>query len=444
MQVLDLLIIGLCAFAAGIFYVDPEKFFTARYYLIIITGLGFFWASLNLAGSYDQLKSFTIELELKALLKAWVMAVLLLSVFFFMTRTGARFSRVWAGLWFSTSLIAVFIWRIGARQGLSWLRLRADRKRVIFIGRTEALEHFDSRLRATSGLDIEVVKRKVLHTNTLSEAEWRSLVEFVNDEKIEQVWLLLPLRDELFVEEALAHFILTPVEIRYIPDIFGLRLFNYAVTEIAGFPVIDLSATPMEGFNLLIKEVEDRLLAGLILALTSPILLLLAIGVKLTSRGPVLFRQQRMGWGGKNIEVLKFRSMKPHKEMPGAISQATRDDPRVTRFGAFLRKTSLDELPQFWNVLLGQMSIVGPRPHAVEHNEQYKAAVDGYMLRHRVKPGITGWAQVHGYRGETDTLEKMKKRVEYDLYYIENWSVWLDLKIILITTLKGFWHKNAY
>ena len=179
------------------------------------------------------------------------------------------------------------------------------------------------------------------------------------------------------------------------------------------------------------------------LLLISPLLILIALAVKLTSSGPVLFRQDRYGLDGKKIGVYKFRSMKV-MENGGAVIQAKRNDKRITPVGAFLRRTSLDELPQFFNVLQGRMSIVGPRPHALAHNEYYKELVESYMQRHKVKPGITGWAQVSGYRGETDTLEKMQKRVEYDLWYIDNWSLWVDLKIIFLTVFKGFINKNAF
>jgi putative colanic acid biosynthesis UDP-glucose lipid carrier transferase len=171
---------------------------------------------------------------------------------------------------------------------------------------------------------------------------------------------------------------------------------------------------------------------------------MIAIGVKLTAPGPVLFKQLRHGWDGKPVKVYKFRTMVVHSEEGGQVTQACKGDSRITPFGAFLRRTSLDELPQFFNVLQGRMSIVGPRPHAIAHNEEYKDQIDEYMLRHKVKPGITGWAQVNGWRGETDTLEKMQKRVEYDLYYIDHWSLWFDLKIIFITLFKGFVGKNAY
>ena len=173
-------------------------------------------------------------------------------------------------------------------------------------------------------------------------------------------------------------------------------------------------------------------------------MLVIGIAIKLTSRGPIMFRQQRYGWNGEVIWVYKFRSMVVHREADFQVSQASKNDKRVTPLGAFLRRTSLDELPQFINVLQGRMSIVGPRPHAVVHNEYYKDLVPGYMLRHKVKPGITGWAQISGFRGETDTIEKMEKRVACDLYYIENLSVWLDLKIIVLTVFKGFVHKNAF
>ncbi|MDG2722896.1 exopolysaccharide biosynthesis polyprenyl glycosylphosphotransferase, partial [Vibrio parahaemolyticus] len=185
------------------------------------------------------------------------------------------------------------------------------------------------------------------------------------------------------------------------------------------------------------------LFSSIILVLIAPILFVIAIGIKATSKGPVIFKQHRYGLDGRKIEVWKFRSMTT-MDQGSNVKQATKNDPRITPFGGFLRRTSLDELPQFINVLQGTMSIVGPRPHAVAHNEEYRQIVDRYMLRHKVKPGITGWAQINGYRGETDTLEKMEKRVEFDLDYIHHWSVWMDIKIIFMTVFKGFTGANAY
>jgi putative colanic acid biosynthesis UDP-glucose lipid carrier transferase len=214
--------------------------------------------------------------------------------------------------------------------------------------------------------------------------------------------------------------------------------------EIKGMPVFSVFDTPLSSkSSQVLKRIEDVLLSIIILVLISPILLVIAIAIKLTSKGPVIFKQKRYGLNGKEIKVYKFRSMTT-QDNGTVVKQATKNDSRITPLGAFLRKTSLDELPQFINVLQGKMSIVGPRPHAVAHNEEYRKIVPKYMQRHLVKPGITGWAQINGWRGETDSLEKMEKRIEFDLHYINSWNLWLDIKIILLTVFKGFINKNAY
>jgi putative colanic acid biosynthesis UDP-glucose lipid carrier transferase len=208
-------------------------------------------------------------------------------------------------------------------------------------------------------------------------------------------------------------------------------------------PVVELNHPASNGGAGLIKVIFDRLFAALVLVLLSPLFIAIAIAIRAESPGPILFRQPRLGLNGQRFDVLKFRSMKLHQERE-QVTQATRDDPRVTTVGRFLRRTSLDELPQFFNVLMGDMSVVGPRPHALPHNDLYKDKLAMYMQRHRVKPGITGWAQINGYRGETDTDEKMAHRVQFDLYYIQHWSFWMDLKIILWTAFKGWTSQNAY
>jgi putative colanic acid biosynthesis UDP-glucose lipid carrier transferase len=210
-----------------------------------------------------------------------------------------------------------------------------------------------------------------------------------------------------------------------------------------GVPVVGLCETPFTGINQFVKRAEDLVLASLIIVLISPLLLGVALGVKLSSPGPVLFRQRRNGLDGREIVVWKFRSMRTMDD-GAVVRQATRGDPRITPFGAFIRRTSLDELPQFFNVLQGQMSIVGPRPHAVAHNDEYRELIRAYMVRHKVKPGITGWAQVNGHRGETDTLDKMRARVEYDLEYLHHWSLGLDLRIIARTVALVLGDRHAY
>lgn len=234
----------------------------------------------------------------------------------------------------------------------------------------------------------------------------------------------------------------TTCSVILIPDVFTFNILQSRTEEVNGIPVVPIFETPLNGINMVLKRLEDIILSVVILTLISPILIIISLCVKLTSPGPIIFKQTRYGMDGKPIKVWKFRTMVVMEN--DNVTQATKNDVRVTKVGRFLRRTSLDELPQFFNVLFGGMSIVGPRPHAVIHNEQYRSLIEGYMLRHKVKPGITGWAQINGWRGETDTLEKMEKRVEYDLEYIREWSIWLDIRIIFLTIFKGFIGKAAY
>jgi putative colanic acid biosynthesis UDP-glucose lipid carrier transferase len=259
-----------------------------------------------------------------------------------------------------------------------------------------------------------------------------------------EIWICLPMSDEPGIRQVLTKLRHSVANIRLVPDLFSLNLINHGISQSLGITMFDLSMSPVTGTTRIIKKMQDIILGSIILISISPILGLIALAIKLTSNGPVFFKQKRMGWNGLEINIYKFRTMYDHQETEVEITQAHKNDKRVTNLGRFLRKTSLDELPQFINVLQGRMSIVGPRPHAMAHNEKYKELVPGYMLRHKVKPGITGWAQIHGYRGETDQLVKMERRVEYDKFYIENMSLGLDLKIIFVTVFKGFLHKNAY
>ncbi|PVU56558.1 undecaprenyl-phosphate glucose phosphotransferase, partial [Klebsiella pneumoniae] len=257
------------------------------------------------------------------------------------------------------------------------------------------------------------------------------------------IYIAMSMSENNEMKELIKSLTDTTCSVLLIPDIFTFNILQSRVEEVNGVPVVPLFDTPLSGINMVFKRVEDIIISALILILISPVLAVIALAVKTTSAGPILFRQTRYGMDGKPIKVWKFRSMTV-MENDDTIRQATKNDVRITKVGNILRKTSLDELPQFFNVLLGGMSIVGPRPHAVAHNEQYRNLIEGYMLRHKVKPGITGWAQINGWRGETDTLDKMEKRVEFDLEYIRNWSIYFDLKIIFLTIFKGFINKAAY
>ncbi|HJV27110.1 MAG TPA: undecaprenyl-phosphate glucose phosphotransferase [Aromatoleum sp.] len=269
------------------------------------------------------------------------------------------------------------------------------------------------------------------------------LADFVKRHHIDAVYLALPMATQPRILELLDQFKDTTASIYFVPDIFVTDLIQGRLDNLGGMAVVAVCETPFTGINHVVKRLSDIVLSVLILILLTPMLLAVAIGVKVSSPGPAIFRQKRYGLDGREIMVYKFRSMRVC-ENGGEIRQATRNDERVTRFGAFIRRTSLDELPQFINVLQGRMSIVGPRPHAVAHNEMYRKQIKGYMVRHKVKPGITGWAQVNGYRGETETVEKMRKRIEYDLDYLRNWSLGLDLRIIARTALLVVKDCNAY
>ncbi len=263
------------------------------------------------------------------------------------------------------------------------------------------------------------------------------LAEYVKRNKVDIIYLTLPMASQPRILKLLEELHDTTASVYFTPDIFLFDLIQARMDTIGGIPVLAVCETPFHGMNGLIKRGSDIVLSLLILALISPVLLALAIGVKMSSPGPILFRQRRYGLDGKEILVYKFRSMRVTEDGP-VVKQATKDDPRVTRFGAFIRRTSLDELPQFVNVVQGRMSIVGPRPHAVAHNEMYRKLIRSYMIRHKVRPGITGWAQVNGLRGETETVEKMKARIEYDLDYLRHWSLKLDLRIIWRTIFVVF------
>lgn len=270
------------------------------------------------------------------------------------------------------------------------------------------------------------------------------LIALVRRREIRELWLALPMSREPTIHRIVSALRNEFVNIRFIPDVSSLTLLNQEVVDLLGLPAINLAASPLGDVRALPKLVFDRLFALAALIALAPLMATIAICVKLSSSGPVFFRQKRLGADGHAFEIYKFRTMKMHEEVRGQVTQATKHDPRITRVGRFLRRTSLDELPQFINVLKGEMSVVGPRPHALEHDNLYKDLVNGYMFRYRIKPGITGWAQIHGFRGETDRIEKMSGRVKLDLYYIQNWTFWFDIKIVVLTLWRGFVGSNAY
>jgi len=415
---------------------DTLQWLPFRYGVLLASAgllLGVFSDSLYRSWRVNDLSSM-----LKSVATVWGSVVVLLMLGLFITKTSADISRAWFIGWALSCWVALSLQRLAAYRFLRWLRQRGyNFKTVLLVGSGPVSDQVVKAIHdsAWSGLRIQAhIQPEQLH----------AYAALPDQQQPDEIWLCLPLSDEAGIRtslEALRHSV---ANIRLVPDWFSLKLINHGISEALGIPMLDLSASPVTGTTRLLKATEDRLLALLILVLISPLMVAIAIAVKFSSPGPIYFKQKRNGWNGSVINVYKFRSMYLHQEDDGQVTQATQRDPRITPLGRFLRRTSLDELPQFINVLQGRMSIVGPRPHAVAHNDYYKQHVPRYMLRHKVKPGITGWAQVHGLRGETDTLEKMEKRVEYDLFYIEHMSLWLDLKIMAMTVFKGFASRNAY
>jgi putative colanic acid biosynthesis UDP-glucose lipid carrier transferase len=274
--------------------------------------------------------------------------------------------------------------------------------------------------------------------------KFSELTQYLNKHKIDLVYFALPMVQEKRILSLLDDMRDSTASIYFVPDLFIFDLIQARVDDVNGIPVLAVCESPFAGVTGLLKRLSDLFFASILTVLVAPIMLIVAIGIKITMPGgPILFKQKRYGLDGREIRIYKFRTMSVTEDGEHIV-QAKRDDPRITRLGAFLRKTSLDELPQFINVLQGRMSVVGPRPHAVAHNEEYRKLIKGYMVRHKVKPGITGWAQVNGFRGETDTIEKMESRIKYDLDYLRHWSLGLDSMIIMRTVIMMFRDKNAY
>jgi putative colanic acid biosynthesis UDP-glucose lipid carrier transferase len=373
-----------------------------------------------------------------AAIKAWGIAwSLLLGVLVF-TQLAGDTSRLWLASWAISSLLAVFL--------VHW----------IYMGMAYQLQKAywaDRRLLVVGGHDharqvLQRIERRThmrVRTEHLPHDCADQLRDTLAQQNPDEVWLCLDSHQTSELPKLLRVLSNSTADVRLLPDLQTVSLLNYGVSDLFGIATFNLSQSPMSSWtNQAVKWFEDKVIACMAFLAFAPIMLVITLSIKFTSRGPVLFIQNRHGWNGEVVQVYKFRTMVVDQPDASLVHQATKNDQRITPLGRFLRTTSLDELPQLINVLQGRMSLVGPRPHAVQHNEAYRELIPSYMLRHKVKPGITGWAQIKGLRGETDTIEKMAARVKADLDYIENWSIWLDLRILAITAFKGFVHKNAY
>jgi putative colanic acid biosynthesis UDP-glucose lipid carrier transferase len=383
---------------------------------------------------------------------SWLVSAVLILCYLFFTKLSTDFSRVTVAIWFALSYSFLVGWRYAFSIFLEKVRLKGyNTRNIAIIGLTkngqrlaqQILEHPESGYRLTAIYDDRSKDRTDKTYHDYLDGSIKEGVNKAKNNEFDAVYVALPITAEKRIKKILFLLGDTTANVQLVPDLFIYSLMKASMSHVGDIQTISIYGSPMQGASATLKRVEDILLSLSILTIIIIPMIVIAAIIKLTSRGPVLFKQDRYGLDGKKIKVWKFRSMTV-AENSDKVVQATKNDVRITPFGGFLRRTSLDELPQFFNSLQGNMSVVGPRPHAVAHNEEYRKQVDYYMLRHKVKPGITGWAQVNGWRGETDTVDKMEMRIKFDLEYISNWSLWLDCKIVLYTIFRSFNDKNAY
>ena len=423
--------------------------------IVMCAALALLSLGLSAGGLYRADAQRGLHEDLARLVVCWGLALAGVGLFAFLTKLGEDVSRVWVG----TSMLLVLVWLASSRvaRGLYLASAAAGQRRdVVVVGAGEgarlALERLDAAGRTGYRVAGVFADRDVAPDSLPGERSTLGRIDAVGafvearrhaGRPVAEVWIALPLHRQKSIRRIMEALGDSSADVCLVPEGFGLRLLSAPVVRVGDLRVVNVSEVRLPARAELFKRAFDCAVAGAAVAALGPLMLGIALAVRLESPGPALFRQRRYGIDGREIEVWKFRSMGV-QENGAEVRQAVRGDARVTRVGRFIRRTSLDELPQFLNVLQGSMSVVGPRPHAVVHNEQYRRLIRGYMSRHKIKPGITGWAQVNGWRGETDTLEKMERRVHLDLEYIRNWSPWLDARIVLLTLTRGLGGGHVY
>ena len=397
-------------------------------------------------------RSGGVKAQTRNTLLGWVIVIAILMAIAYMTKTSSYFSRTVIITWcLVTPPVLIFGHWVVRTLLFNFAKTDHFNRNVVIVGINEIsnkLSHeINTDLRLNLSLSGYFDDRRRHEYNNIKEEDilggLKDLPEYVKQNNIDVIYVALPMTQQARILNLLDELHDTTASVYFVPDLFMFDLIQARLDDVNGLPVVAVCETPFYGVNGVLKRISDIVFAIIIFILLIPILICIAVAVRIDSPGKAIFKQRRYGLDGQEITVYKFRSMTV-TENNEVIVQATQDDVRVTKVGGFLRRYSLDELPQFFNVIQGRMSIVGPRPHAVAHNESYRKLVKGYMVRHKVKPGITGWAQVSGCRGETDSVEKMQRRIEYDLEYLRNWSLWFDTKIIFKTVFTIFNDPNAY
>nr|WP_169196104.1 undecaprenyl-phosphate glucose phosphotransferase [Devosia sp. MC1541] len=395
--------------------------------------------------------------QLGRVLAGWSSVIAILAIGFFFFKAGDQVSRVWLMSWWALGGITLVVYRLSLRSLVQhWSDAGQLKRRTVIVGGGQDAAQLINQIQTSAKSDIELIGLFDDRVDDRSPDEVSGfyklgrvsdLVEFARRTRVDLVLVSMPLSAEKRVLDMLTQLWVLPVDIRLSAHMSKLRFTNKAYSYVGDLPVLDMADRPISDWNLVFKWAFDKTVALLALIALSPIMLITALAIKLESKGPIFFVQDRHGFNNELIRIYKFRSMRTDMLDANATKLVTKDDPRVTKVGKFIRRTSIDELPQLFNVLKGELSIVGPRPHALQAkaaNTLYYEAVEGYFARHKVKPGITGWAQISGWRGETDTLDKIEQRVNHDLYYIENWSILFDLKILVLTPFRLFSSGNAY
>jgi putative colanic acid biosynthesis UDP-glucose lipid carrier transferase len=426
----------------------------ARQSLVLVITLLFFGAVSEYNSLYRLRPGERLSREVGLLFVIWPSVVAILLLVAFATKQSESFSRLATVTWFVATPVLLVIARLFLRAALRQIHLRSGNlQTVAIVGCTPLADQLLAAMDVDPMLSLEFagiyddrVEPRQASFNRLASKVAGTIDQLIADVqrgKINRVYIALPLRAEERVSDILHKLADTTATVYYVPDLSTFTLLRARVTSVGHIPAFSIFDSPFQGVDGTLKRAEDLVLGSIALLIALVPMLLVAIAIRATTKGPILFKQHRYGLGGRAIRVFKFRTMTVAED-GGNVAQASQNDMRVTAIGAFLRKTSIDELPQLFNVLAGSMSLVGPRPHAVAHNEQYRAIVGNYMLRHKVKPGITGWAQVNGLRGGTEVTEKMRKRVQYDLYYINNWGLLFDVKIMWLTVFGRGARKNAF
>lgn len=420
------------------------------YYLVLMV-ISFFISSyiFEQTNLYRTWRSGNLTAYISDTLIGWGIVVAIIIFLGFATKLSYLYSEEILISWFIATPIALIISHLIVRQIANNLHNDGKLRSVVIVGANdqglklaESILENPYLLMEVKGFFEDRGESRMLQIPSMLGGI-TDVAEYVRKNNIDKIFISLPMSAQPRIRALLDDLHDTTASIYFLPDVYIFDLMQARFGQVSDVPVIAICESPFLGVDNVVKNLSDFILATIILILLSPVLLFVALAVKLTSRGPAIFKQRRYGLNGEEIVVYKFRSMTASEDGQNVV-QAKKNDQRVTKIGNFLRKTSLDELPQFFNVLQGRMSIVGPRPHAVAHNEQYRKLIKGYMLRHKVKPGITGWAQVNGLRGETELLEKMQARIEFDHYYLQNWSIWLDLWIIVRTVWTVLRRDNAY